>query len=67
MTTPLYHDNVPEIEVHCRTIHPSLLPYLLNVTFEKLSPDEARRIVAGNADRVIGDFIQKARNEGDIK
>lgn len=48
-------------------IHKSLLPYLLQISFHDLSPDEARKIVMGNLESVLGDFVSQARAKGELK
>jgi hypothetical protein len=63
----LYHANVLESPSKIRSIHPSLIPHLLGVSFAQLTPDEARRIVAGNVESVLSDFVSEARQKGELK
>jgi hypothetical protein len=67
MSQKLYHANASESPLEIRSIHPSLIPHLLGVSFAQLTPYEARRIVVSNVESVLSDFISEARQKGVLK
>lgn len=60
MVQQLYH--IPVTEDECKAIHPSLVPYLLHISFTRLTPDETRRMFDINAEDVFGEFVKNTIN-----
>lgn len=56
-----------ELPQEFRTLHPSLIPHLLGVSFTQLTPDEAKRLVSGDVESLLSQFVSEARQKGELK